>query len=146
MMLPYDFVVVGGGFDGAPALVWVDDGKHPPPPVIFVGVCAKGMHCGTSKCRRNGAHVSYWLPEEDGIPSHVERYRKQEEFVERDEAEEDGLRGQAVYAIGGLLDPRNFGAKARTSTGTGKGSMVMALVAEWGEPWPRMHWRVEEVQ
>lgn len=113
-MIPYDIQVAGGGFDGAPGMMWVDDGKHPPPPVIFVGVCAKGMHCGTTKCRRATAHVSYWTPDEDGMPTAVERYRKQEEFVKRDEQEEDGLRGRAVYAIGGLLDPRNFGEKAKT--------------------------------
>lgn len=110
MNLTYDFQIVGGGFDGAPALAWRDDGKHPPPPAIFVGLCGKGVHCGTSKCRRGETHVSYWLPDEAERPHGTQEYRKQTEHVVRDG--DGGLEGRAVYAIGGLLDPRNFGARA----------------------------------
>lgn len=109
MVITYDFVIVGGGFDGAPALAWRDDGKHPPPAKIFVGVCGEGMGCGTSKCRRGAAHISYWLPDEDGRPRRAQCYSKQEEFIE---GGGDELSGRAVYAIGGLLEPRNFGARA----------------------------------
>lgn len=110
-MVEYDFDVVGGPYDGAPALAWRDDGKHPPPDVIFVGVCERG-ECGSSKCRgKRKAHVSYWTPDEDTMPRDAVRYRKQNEFVKRDD--EGELHGHAVYAIGGLMDPRNFGEMAR---------------------------------
>jgi hypothetical protein len=128
-MITYHFDIVGGGFDGAPHMAWQDDGKHPPPPVIFVGVCPEGTHCGTSKCRRGAPHVSYWTPGEEGMPAGVERYRKQEEFVIR--SEDDELRGRAVYTIGGLMDPRNFGAKARVPAGSGPMVTARVFVAPW---------------
>jgi hypothetical protein len=110
--IEYDFDIVGGPFDGAPALAWIDDGEHPTPERIFVGVCGVGRHCGTSKCRRGAAHISFWLPEEDDRPmKNVYPYRKQEEFVQR--VRGGGLSGRTVYAVGGLLDPRNFGEAAR---------------------------------
>lgn len=113
--LVYDFDIVGGAYDGAPALAWIDDGKHPCPPAIYVGVCGVGMDCGTSKCKPGASHISYWLPDEAGRPTTAKPYRKQEEFVERDDAGE--LHGRAVYAVGGLLDPSNFGEKARVPAG-----------------------------
>lgn len=109
-MITYDLQIVGGGFDGAPELKWRDDGKHPPPASILVGVCSKGMDCGTVACRRTGSHVSYWLLDEAGCPAGAQSYSKQEEFVARDEGE---LAGRVVYAVGGLLDPSNFGEAAR---------------------------------
>lgn len=116
-VIVYDFDVVGGSFDGAPALAWQDDGRHPPPDVILVGVCDVGMTCGTSKCRRKAAHISYWLPEEDGVALGAQRYRKQEEFIQTRASEDDELRGRAVYVTGGLMEPANFGARAREPIG-----------------------------
>lgn len=110
MRIVYEFVIVGGGFDGAPALAWLDDGKHPPPAKIFVGVCGPGMGCGTTKCRRAAAHISYWTPEEEGRPQGAQGYSKQEEFVE---SGGDELAGRAVYAIGGLLDLRGYRARVQ---------------------------------
>lgn len=112
MDLRYDFDIVGGEFDGAPGLAWLDDGKHPPPDLIFVGVCASGAHCGSAACRRAVAHVSWWERDEEGRPTKAQPYSKQEEHVRRDE-ETGALSGRAVYAVGGLLDPSNFGAAAR---------------------------------
>jgi hypothetical protein len=110
--LVYEFDIVGGGFDGAPGLAWLDDGKHPCPDSIFVGRCPVGQHCGSSKCSTSKAHVSFWTPDEQGRPLGAVSYAKQSEFVVR---EDDGeLAGRAVYALGGLLDPRNFGAAARS--------------------------------
>lgn len=116
-MIRYAFEVVGGPFDGAPGLLWNDDGKHPPPELIFVGVCGKGRGCGTSKCRTNVAHVSYWLPEEEDRPPDSTPYPKQNEFLLRDPHTEE-MSGRAVYAIGGLSDPKNFGDAAREPAGT----------------------------
>lgn len=111
-VIDFDFDIVGGAFDGAPGMFWVDDGQHPPPDLIFVGVCAKGSHCGTAACRRHAKHVSYWLPEEDTRPPRAQPYEKQSEHVERSENEGE-LTGRAVYVVGGLLDPANFGEAAR---------------------------------
>lgn len=126
MRIEYDLDIVGGAFDGAPHLKWLDDGRHPLPALILVGVCAKGMDCGTQACRRGAAHVSYWLPEEEGQPVGAQPYRKQEEFVVRDAADE--LSGRGVYAVGGLLEPRNFGARARTPA---DGGLVTALASDY---------------
>jgi hypothetical protein len=63
------------------------------------------------------------------MPAGVERYRKQEEFVIR--SEDDELRGRAVYTIGGLMDPRNFGAKARVPAGSGPMVTARVFVAPW---------------
>lgn len=114
MDLPYDFAIVGGPFDGAPGMQWLDDGKHPPPDLIFVSVCGKGRDCGSSSCRPSAKHIAYWTPDEER-PRDAISYRKQSEHVERCEAEACivPLHGKAVYAIGGLLDPRNFGTVAR---------------------------------
>lgn len=140
-MITYDLQIVGGGFDGAPQLAWQDDGKHPPPGVILVGVCGKGVHCGTTKCRRSAAHISYWTVDEDSIPTGVQRYSKQSEYVGQfDTGDPDGgLRGRVVYAIGGLLDPRNFGAKARVPLPSAEPMVAARVVcpAHWLlEAWP----------
>lgn len=110
MHLTYDFDIVGGPFDGAPGMMWADDGKHPPPGVIYVGVCGKGTDCGSSACRLGAVHVSFWTANEDDRPTSCFAYGKESEHVERTGEE---LRGRVVYAVGGLSDPRNFGAKAR---------------------------------
>lgn len=110
--LMFAMEVVGGPYDGAPALRWLDDGKHPPPEWIMVGRCRKSSPCGAQSCPRR-EHVAYWTPKErEAWPARAMRYEKQEEFVDRTDAGE--LRGRAVYAIGNLLDPRCFGEVART--------------------------------
>lgn len=114
MELLYGFQVVGGPYDGAPGLEWIDDGDHAPPAAIFVGRCRGDGTCGMRICRRGKRHVAYWTGEEDR-PTGCRRYEKQEEFVRR--LEHDELRGTVVYAIGGLIDPRNFGERARVPEG-----------------------------
>lgn len=114
MELLYEFQLVGGSFDGAPGLKWIDDGDHEPPVAIFVGRCVGDRSCGMSACRRGKRHVAFWTEEEDR-PTSCRRYVKQEEFVRRDDAGE--LRGTVIYAIGGLLNPQNFGERARVPVG-----------------------------
>lgn len=129
MRIEYDFDIVGGEFDGAPALAWIDDGKHPPPELIFVGVCDVGTHCGSRKCSRQVAHVSYWTPDE-ARPTGAQPYPKQSEFV-RTEVQSGEMSGRAVYAIGGLTDPKNFGERAREPVGVGASD---PLVTAYGDP------------
>lgn len=117
MQVRYHFEIVGGRFDGAGKMAWIDDGKTPPPDRIVVGVCDVGMRCGTSKCRPTSAHVSYWLPDEEGRPAvGADPYTKQHEYVDGEPLDGE-LQGRAVYAVGGLLDPRNFGEAARAPAG-----------------------------
>lgn len=117
MDILYRFEVVGGPFDGAPHLAWVGDDEHPPPETIIVGVCGVGVHCGTSKCRRAAPHVSWWEVGDPETPAtQTARYRRQEVALLRDYDGE--LSGRAVYAIGGLMDPRNFGERARVPMGS----------------------------
>lgn len=122
MFIVFSIEVVGGPFDGAPGMSWQDDGEHPPPDVIFVATCpGRGpATCGTGACQRaRKRHVSYWTADE-ARPNGAQSYAKQEEFVVRAQGEaDDELRGRAVYAVGGLLDPRNFGALA----GVGEGAL-----------------------
>lgn len=112
MRIMFDLEIVGGGFDGAPGLKWMGDDRHPPPDLIYVAVCRKGMHCGSSLCKRPVEHVSYWLAEEEAErPPAAQPYSKQDqEFLTRDA--EGELRGRCVYAIGGLLDLRSWDARA----------------------------------
>lgn len=106
MSIYYSLRIVGGPFDGVPGMAWVDDGRHPLPDGLLVGVCPVGVHCGTSLCRPREEHVSYWLPDEEGQPPRLTYYEKQpDEHVRRGDAGE--LRGVATYAIGGLLDPQS---------------------------------------
>lgn len=114
-MIEYEFDIVGGGFDGVAGLSWRDDGKHPPPDLIYVGRCPKGQNCGMAACRPAKVHVAFWTPDEQARPPAAQPYSKQQEFVVREE-EGDALFGRAVYALGGLLDPRNFGAVAHLPT------------------------------
>lgn len=142
MRIEYDFDIVGGEFDGAPMLrAWIDDGKHPVPDLIFVGVCGRGRDCGSSKCSTRVAHVSYWTPEEADRPVKAQPYPKQTEYV-RTDAESGEMAGRAVYAIGGLSDPRNFGEAAREPAGADRGlfapeePLVTALGGDIREPVP----------
>lgn len=115
-MIVFALDIVGGPFDGAPGLSWRDDGETPPPELIFVGVCVKGSHCGSSSCRRSARHVSFWTPDEER-PTRAVSYAKENEFVER--GEDDELSGRAVYAIGGLTHPRSFAGAEMVGAGAG---------------------------
>jgi hypothetical protein len=129
MDIVFAIEVVGGAFDGAPGMSWYDDGEHPLPDVIYLDVCpGRGpASCGGQACRRaRKRHVGYWTAEEER-PAGAQPYSKQEEFVIRDELADDDdftLRGRAIYAVGGLLDPRNFGAVAGAGAG-GVGSVLV---------------------
>lgn len=112
--MDYKIEIIGGRYDGVPGLYWTADGSHPLPERILVGSCGKGVNCGLQGvCRKDRTHVSYWLPEEDH-PATAQAYEKQNEYVARNETSTgDALTGRAVYAIGGLKDPKNFGAAAK---------------------------------
>lgn len=114
MDLLYSIEVVGGPYDGAPGLKWLDDGRHPLPDVILLGRCPGNRLCGARRCPTSG-HAYYWTLDEDRRPVKTARYEKQSEFVERDD--EGVLRGRGVYAIGGLLDPRSFGEREMVGVG-----------------------------
>lgn len=79
-------------------------------------------------------HVSYWEADEQRRPPDAFAYEKQDEFVTRSEADE--LLGRAVYAIGGLGDPRNFGVAAREPVGVPAALVGEPMVARWLEGWP----------
>lgn len=112
MDIVYAFEVVGGPFDGSPGFEWLDDGKHPPPETIFVGVCRAKMDCGSVSCKRGATHVSYWTAGDESRPPDAMPYPKENEYVVRQERT-GGVSGRAVYAVGGLRDPKNFGEAAR---------------------------------
>lgn len=116
-MLRYGFVIVGGPYDGVEGMKWDDDGEHPTPTVILVGRCEKGDDCGAQSCTKKTAHVSFWLPDEKARPVKLVRYEKQRDEVVRGEKPPHELTGRTTYAIGGLLDPRNFGALAHEPAG-----------------------------
>lgn len=116
-MLLYRFDIVGGPYDGTEGLCWRDDGEHPPPDRILVGTCARGVTCGLKACSPARVHTAYWTADERDRPARTIEYRKQEEFVERGEEGDDALRGRVVYAVGGLLEPGNFGEAARAGRG-----------------------------
>jgi hypothetical protein len=120
--IDYTFELVGGGFDGAPVPRWCDGGRPlQPPAFVFVAVCRPGQRCGSEACRGTDLlHVSWWEADED-VPIAAQKYERQEVFVERDEA------GRAIYAIGGLLDPRNFGETARELPEIGAGGVGRPL-------------------
>lgn len=151
MDIVYRFDIVGGPFDGAPGMSWLDDGKNPPPESIYVGVCRKGLHCGSSSCKRGAVHVSFWMKDEDGRPPDAMPYPKENEFVQTD-PESGEMRGRAVYAVGGLRDPRNFGESARQPVEVGgvKSDPLVtasadAYTRELDELWPiiRAAWEGE---
>lgn len=135
MDIVYAFDVVGGPFDGAPGFQWLDDGKHPPPELIYVGVCRPGRDCGSSSCRLSASHVSFWLPEEDARPPTSLPYPKENEYVVTNPKTGE-VTGRAIYAIGGLRDPQNFGDAARAPVElAGVGSEKMdPLVTAFGDP------------
>lgn len=115
-MICFRLNIVGGPFDGARGLAWIDDGEHPPPDRIFLGVCGQGRDCGLSVCAPGLRHVAYWTADEDR-PSGCISYRKENEYVERnDEEPQDRFHGHAVYVIGGLLLP---GDRAEEEFATG---------------------------
>lgn len=126
-MIVYVIEIVGGAFDGAPGLSWRGDSEHPAPDVIFVGVCSKGMDCGSASCRRGVAHVSYWTPDEDR-PTGAHTYAKENEYVSH--GDDGHVAGRVVYADGGLLDPANFGEAARELPGAGSRTLATARIDE----------------
>lgn len=110
-MIEYVVEIIGGPFDGSAVPRWNGDHESPPPKVILVGTCPKGRDCGAAMCSRGlAAHTSYWAPGEKDVPVGAVAYEQQDEFVARIVGL---LTGTAIYAIGGLLDPRNFGERAK---------------------------------
>jgi hypothetical protein len=137
-MVVFEFDVVGGPFDGAPHLRWRADGRHPCPPTIIVGTCENGA-CGSEVCRgKEAAHVSYWTVEERaGAPKDALAYSKQDEAIGT--GEDGELAGRATYAVGGLLDDRNF--RGRVALPTSPAPLVTAEFepATYAGSLPRRH-------
>jgi hypothetical protein len=108
-LIQYRMEIVGGPFDGAPGMSWRDDGAHPPPRVVLVGVCPGDGSCnsGSEHCARTRKkHTYYWLPDEGTAPKRATKYELQDSFIEPERM--TGLRavpGRAVYVLGGLLLP-----------------------------------------
>lgn len=90
----YRLEVVGGPFDGVQGFFWNDDGEHPPPGHIFVGVC-DGQRC-SFECRGQRKHVSFWV-EDEPRPVATMRYDKTD--VGSDDGSIPGLL-RATYAMG----------------------------------------------
>jgi hypothetical protein len=123
-VIDYLMEIVGGPFDGVGGMRWHDDGEHPPPDLILVGVCRGDGSCNSalsSECAAKGQkHPYFWLPGEPTMPPKVVVYELSENFIEPD----DGAMkrtpwriGRAVYVIGGLLLPS--ASEARETVGVG---------------------------
>lgn len=102
--VPYRLEVVGGPWDGVGGFSWFDDGEHPPPAEIFVGVCPGDGSCASPGCRPGKRHPAFWTDEEaEDTPRSTVKYEKQDEYVKRVEyASRDVFEGVAVYVRGGL--------------------------------------------
>lgn len=109
-LIDYRMQIVGGPFDGLGGLRWRDDGGHPPPARVLLGVCPGDGSCNSfaalNCAEKRKRHPYFWLPEEAARPPRTTLYELQDSFIEPEEM--SGLRtvpGRAVYAIGGLLLP-----------------------------------------
>lgn len=108
-MNTFEFVIVGGPWDGADGLAWIG---HEPPQAITVGTCPGKGECAARNrawCRqagrnagaRAGVHVAYWTPDElaDFVPG-------------------DGI----AYALAG--EPVKVGVEMRATYVAGPGALV----------------------
>lgn len=109
-LIDYRMEIVGGPFDGAQGLRWRDDGEHPPPGRVLLGVCPGNGSCNSFAsidcAEKRRPHTYFWLVDEREHPTRVTLYELQDSFIEPEEME--NLRvvpGRAIYAIGGLLLP-----------------------------------------
>lgn len=128
-LIVYRMEVVGGPFDGCGGMRWHDDGTHPPPEIILMGLCPGDGSCvprGTERCTRVGKkHPYYWLPEETTQPPKTVEYELSENFIDREEPmkRSDDYPGRAIYTIGGLQLPRE--QEARELVGAGAQSATL---------------------
>lgn len=110
-LIEYRMEIVGGPFDGLRGMKWRDDGDHPLPEIILLGMCPGNGSCGASPagaCERKGAkHPYFWTATESNRPSKVTPYELSEHFIEPHA--EAGIRiapARAIYTIGGLQLPK----------------------------------------
>jgi hypothetical protein len=112
-VIRYRLEVVGGPYDGTPGLYWHSEDDEPPEGILM-GVCPGDGQCGTEQCVRIGRqHPSFWVTMEDYRPPNAMPYVRQDFY--RESGTRD--RGQAIYAVGGLLDPRSWTAAATVPAG-----------------------------
>jgi hypothetical protein len=112
-MIVYRIEIVGGPFDGVQGMAWHDDGEHPAPELILLGICPGDRSCGSrghTTCAqvRGRKHPYYWQPEELSRPAKVVAYELSDSYVlergEKTPAHETP--GRAIYVIGGLNGPQ----------------------------------------
>lgn len=123
-MIEYRMEIVGGPFDGTAGMRWRDDGDHPPPELILLGVCPGDGSCNSGARRmcaqKRKRHPYFWLPDEGSMPTKVVVYELSESFVEPHADEPMALYpGRAIYVIGGLLLPRDDSARELIGAGVG---------------------------
>ena len=107
-MVMYDLQLVGGQYDAQKGLQWRDDGVHPVPEVILVGICPGDGMCFADErecmAKAGGAqHPAYWLPDEEWMPELTTRYEKERDHVYRDV--HGAYAGVATFVIRGLMLP-----------------------------------------
>lgn len=115
-VIAYRIELVGGPFDGAgvtgaePAMNWLDDGEHPLPEMILVGVCPGNGACDSTareRCERTRRkHTYFWLPGEAGRPARVSAYELSDSYRQGEvKAKASEYPGRAIYTISGLQLP-----------------------------------------
>lgn len=126
-VIVYRMEVVGGPYDGCGGMRWVDDGEHPVPELILLGVCRGNGQCRAGEsaaCARNGKrHPYYWLPEEPERPPRTTPYELSESYLlpEEPQGRVQQYPGRAIYVIGGLHLPREREARELVGAGAGPG-------------------------
>lgn len=113
-LIDYRMEIVGGPYDGTPGMRWRDDGEHPPPEIVLLGICRGDGACNSFAARdcaqQKKKHPYFWLPDEPNRPPRVTVYELQDNFIEPQEtASIKIVPGRAVYVIGGLLLPSGRG-------------------------------------
>jgi hypothetical protein len=111
-VIAYSIEIVGGPFDGAGGMNWLDDGGLPPPEFIMVGVCPGDGSCKAHyerPCKeRARQHTYFWLPREPGMPARTSMYELSDSFLMPEgQAPRSEIPGKAIYTIHGLQLPRS---------------------------------------
>jgi hypothetical protein len=129
-LIVYQMEVVGGPFDGCGGMRWHDDGEHPVPELILMGVCPGNGSCGSreeDRCARlHKKHPYYWLPQEDAQPTRTCEYELSESFIEPEapiqRRPSKVYAARAIYVIGGLQLPRERQARELVGAGAATGA------------------------
>lgn len=144
-LIEYRMEIVGGPFDGTRGMRWYDDGEHPVPEAILVGVCPGDGLCAAREesCRRQGkAHVYFWLTSEQKHPVKVRKYELSDSFLDPEEESPRAQHyiGRAIYVIGGLALPQARNESELVGVGAGdEGSLETAKPSPTYASHPREH-------